>query len=445
MVIIKIMHEHELKSRIKRVMAGLEDFAGRGGVYYPMEVGHKPQIGGSACRFCAGCLADRRAGTFCRNTVCTSAVQGYSVGDAWYFRCWLGLDSFAIPIAPPSLGEIVGVIEVGGFIAPGHAHNAQEIALSRLSGIDALDLFQVLFGSLQALPETEFSEIKAVADFLLEATFSEGLNSASFFAMRRRVSEQQRRLAVKVQELQTSYPRLPSALRSLAEVFECFPDNDLHGARVKLDDFLGNMLLNSGASLERGKSYLLLLLGALNCERLLGDGRRSMYVPGLDERLIELSRKPDIESLCYWAEELLVGHFNRAQRAGTQESRRKWRVSDRVLDYVRRNYMRDLSLSEVARAAEASPSSVIHGLKRETGRTFVQHLTEIRIREAKRLLAYSTQSLGEISRLCGFKDQSYFTKVFRREINLAPREFRNMLSDRLTGGASEDGNSGLRV
>ena len=54
-------------------------------------------------------------------------------------------------------------------------------------------------------------------------------------------------------------------------------------------------------------------------------------------------------------------------------------------------------------------------------------LAELLRREAKRLLAYTSLSLGEISRRCGFRDQSYFTKVFRKEVNLTPGEFRHLL------------------
>jgi YesN/AraC family two-component response regulator len=70
----------------------------------------------------------------------------------------------------------------------------------------------------------------------------------------------------------------------------------------------------------------------------------------------------------------------------------------------------------------------MHKLKSETGRTFSMHLNDIRIKEAKRLLSFTSLSLGEISLRCGFKDQSYFTKVFKKNLNLTPKEFRMMLN-----------------
>ncbi len=431
------MQEHELYSRVSRVLAELEEHTGKSGIYYPMASGEPPRIGRRACPFCAGCVQDSRVGGFCRNMATTSAVQGYAVGNAWFFRCWLGMNSLAVPIAPSTKGDIVGLIEVGGFIPWGGANEAREIALSRLSSVDALDLFQILFSSLQAIPENDPDELKGVADFVLEATFAEGLNSASYFSMRQRVNEQQRRLAAKVEELQPAYPKLPDALTALGELLRQLQGGALHQARIKLDDFLGNMLLNSGDKLENAKSHFLILLSSLACDSALSAGRWYPFAQRFEEQIIELNRLQDMESLCYWAENLLLLHHNTILRSEL-EGKREQEVSDRVLEYIRRNYMRDITLSEIASAIGASQSRVVHGLKEETGRTFVQHLTAFRISEAKRLLAYSNQSLGEISRLCGFKDQSYFTKVFRREINLTPRQFRHLLTKPLSPARNED-------
>ncbi len=437
LIIMIIMQKHELKSRISRVLAELEEHTGRGGIFYPKNSEEPAVIGRQACAFCAGCVRDRRAGGYCRNMAGTAAVQGYAVGNAWFFRCWLGLDTLVVPIVPVSGGEIVGVIEVGGFIAQGSAQETREVALSRLSSVEALDLFQLLFSSLQAIQESDSNEQKAVAEFLLEATFAEGLNSASFFSMRQRINEQQERLAAKVEELQPAYPKLPDALVTLAEILRRLGQGELHQARVKLDDFLGNMLLNSGQSLENAKSHFLILLSALACDSALNSGGWYPFAQRLEEQIIELNRLQDMESLCHWAENLILNQYN--SMLGMEEAdKRKGGVSDRVLDYLRRNYMRVSNLREVAEAVGASCSSIVHGLKQETGYTFVQHLTAIRVSEAKRLLAYSNLSLGEISRMCGFRDQSYFTKVFRREINLTPRQFRSLLTQPLRPERNSD-------
>ena len=59
-----------------------------------------------------------------------------------------------------------------------------------------------------------------------------------------------------------------------------------------------------------------------------------------------------------------------------------------------------------------------------TGMTFKEHLNRIRIEEAARLLSNTDYSVMEIAIACGYKDQSYFTKVFKKLTGLTPKQYR---------------------
>ncbi len=48
----------------------------------------------------------------------------------------------------------------------------------------------------------------------------------------------------------------------------------------------------------------------------------------------------------------------------------------------------------------------------------------MRIRNAQSLLLRSTLSIKEISYMVGFRDQLYFSRVFRQETGMSPRAFR---------------------
>ena len=65
--------------------------------------------------------------------------------------------------------------------------------------------------------------------------------------------------------------------------------------------------------------------------------------------------------------------------------------------------------------------------RQETGQTPQQFLRAARIRQAKRLLrlrARSGLTVGEIARLCGFADSLYFSRVFRQETGVAPKDWK---------------------
>jgi AraC-like DNA-binding protein len=53
-----------------------------------------------------------------------------------------------------------------------------------------------------------------------------------------------------------------------------------------------------------------------------------------------------------------------------------------------------------------------------------RYLRQLRISEARRLVAESMLSIREIAAACGFEDEFYFSRRFRRETGLAPRDYR---------------------
>jgi two-component system response regulator YesN len=84
----------------------------------------------------------------------------------------------------------------------------------------------------------------------------------------------------------------------------------------------------------------------------------------------------------------------------------------------------DLSLGEVAFHVNLSPSHFSAVFSRETGETFKEYLTGIRIKKAKELLRTTTLKTFEISYQIGYNDPHYFSQVFKKNTNLSPKKFR---------------------
>lgn len=82
------------------------------------------------------------------------------------------------------------------------------------------------------------------------------------------------------------------------------------------------------------------------------------------------------------------------------------------------------SASQVARSLGASRSWLNQLVRRETGRNLTEHLQRRLILESKRLLAHSDLNVSEIAYQLGFRDASYFTRLFRQAEQVSPREFR---------------------
>ena len=96
-----------------------------------------------------------------------------------------------------------------------------------------------------------------------------------------------------------------------------------------------------------------------------------------------------------------------------------------VFEVIERHYAEPLSLQDVARAVSLSPGHLTTTVRRRTGRTVQDWITDRRMVEARRLLAGSTLTMAEIGRRVGYADAGYFARVFRRVHGVTPTDWRD--------------------
>jgi two-component system response regulator YesN len=84
----------------------------------------------------------------------------------------------------------------------------------------------------------------------------------------------------------------------------------------------------------------------------------------------------------------------------------------------------DLSLNEVAAQVNLSASHFSAVFSHETGETFRDHLTRIRIDRAKELLRTTNLKCSEVGYQSGYNDPHYFSYIFRKNTGLTPQQFR---------------------
>ncbi|MBL7006238.1 MAG: helix-turn-helix transcriptional regulator [Spirochaetia bacterium] len=95
-----------------------------------------------------------------------------------------------------------------------------------------------------------------------------------------------------------------------------------------------------------------------------------------------------------------------------------------VIRYVKQNFSEKVTLAEAAGRVHLSPSYLSKLFKQEMGKPFSEYLNTVRIDEARRMLLHTDSPLGDVAYVCGFEDQSYFTKVFRKVTGTAPSRYR---------------------
>lgn len=95
-----------------------------------------------------------------------------------------------------------------------------------------------------------------------------------------------------------------------------------------------------------------------------------------------------------------------------------------VFDVIERRFAEPLSLREVADSIGVTPGYLTTLVRRRTGRTVVDWITEHRMVRARRLLTGTDLPVAEIARRVGLPDPGYFARVFRQSNGVTPREWR---------------------
>jgi AraC-like DNA-binding protein len=97
---------------------------------------------------------------------------------------------------------------------------------------------------------------------------------------------------------------------------------------------------------------------------------------------------------------------------------------NRVIDFVIKNFNREISLSEAAGEAHMAENSFSRYFSRRTRKSFTSFVNEVRLNHASRLIAETNKSITEISLDCGFNNLSNFNRQFRKLYKNSPNKIR---------------------
>lgn len=97
---------------------------------------------------------------------------------------------------------------------------------------------------------------------------------------------------------------------------------------------------------------------------------------------------------------------------------------DQAMEYMNKNFHKNITLSEVAKLVNMTDVSFSRFFKSRTGITFMDSLLETRLGNATRMLIDTTQSISEIAYTCGFNNISNFNRLFKKKKGCTPKDFR---------------------
>lgn len=97
---------------------------------------------------------------------------------------------------------------------------------------------------------------------------------------------------------------------------------------------------------------------------------------------------------------------------------------DKVREYLLENFSRPLTLDEIADEIGMDKYSLCRYFAKHHTCSVMDELKHIRVSHAKQLLRYSSDSVEEIGKSCGFESPSYFSLRFREMTGRSPLEYR---------------------
>jgi two-component system, response regulator YesN len=132
-----------------------------------------------------------------------------------------------------------------------------------------------------------------------------------------------------------------------------------------------------------------------------------------------------IEDAAVWIKEmLLLSNQYLAAKSNTSNNQ----IVDRVKKYIESNYVKNISLEEMAADLFYSANYVNRIFKQVTGETIFNYASAYRIEKAKEMLIDPKIKLSGISAALGYSNPAYFSYIFKKATCLTPKEYRERIA-----------------
>lgn len=96
-----------------------------------------------------------------------------------------------------------------------------------------------------------------------------------------------------------------------------------------------------------------------------------------------------------------------------------------LINYVKHNYRSPMDMSVLTAVSGMSESQVLRVFKQHLGCPPFQYISRLRLSAATDALIQTDKSITDVALDLGYNDSNYFTRLFKKQLGLSPREYRN--------------------
>lgn len=112
------------------------------------------------------------------------------------------------------------------------------------------------------------------------------------------------------------------------------------------------------------------------------------------------------------------------EQKGMQEQEQSKEAVRKAIIFTRTHFKEQITLEDAAKVMNVSPVYASKLFQQSLGYGFKEYLINLRLEYAASLLAYTDESITDISYFAGYNSISYFSRGFKKKYNVSPAEYR---------------------
>lgn len=139
-----------------------------------------------------------------------------------------------------------------------------------------------------------------------------------------------------------------------------------------------------------------------------------------EKHIEELRTKPTYRQACACVTDYLERMLAEAKKGGNRD----FNETARIRQYVEEHFRENLTLESMAQVVNMNPYYFSSYFKKHMGENFKNYLTDVRMKEAARLLVRTDYKSYEVAEAVGYKNVRQFNENFKGKYGKSPNEYR---------------------
>ncbi len=379
------------------------------------------------CRFCSDIRKTGKGCKYCRGSYARAGNEAAKYGEPYIFRCHAGLIAIAVPVIVKE--ESICTIICGQILM----WEPDEFLVEEIITMtDELNLdYDTVMTELQEMQIVSAHKVQAAANMLFVITNQILEAQNTVFHQRQEIANHQAQINKEIrtnkdlrrkQDKNSIYGSYQS--RYETELIRYIRLGDKKQIHQAIGPYIANLIENYATDINVFRMKIITFLISLPKEFT---ANRSGYEESLvvcSNYIHKLYSQNTIDGLCEYIYLIAYEFMNfTADRSNLKD----WITVESATQFIRQNYMKKLTLQEIADSIYISKYYLCHLFQSVLDISVVNYINMVRIEYSKKFLYNPKLSVGQVAEKVGFENLSYFCKIFKKHTGTTPSEYRKKL------------------